>query len=304
MYINLFAKQRIGEIAPLRIKKKERINSCVYFAVVRAPRPGQWLHCPSKRLASLKSDVCLVCSPRQHFSTPWPAWSPSLVVCHVPRPSLSPAGNDRERKNRKQLNRNHVPSIKMRWMRNKCFSPSLRLRWTHPEGCCTLPLTSFDCTMTPWFARMPSFVASISCMSTPRQQSSIKTVRYPADNESVAVAPAARKEDSNQRDCLNVVIRVHVASRPTQIPTDANIIGKTTDINVGDAFLLQLCTQRCIRQFFVVPKHRVWINLRIRSFVHFGATFHNLILRQNCNERQSSFKIEFVQSFNQKQKAN
>lgn len=58
-----------------------------------------------------------------------------------------------------------------------------------PRAVAHFPLTSFDCTMMPWFPRIPSLVASMSCMSTPRQQSSIKTVRYPADNESVAVAP-------------------------------------------------------------------------------------------------------------------
>lgn len=40
---------------------------------------------------------------------------------------------------------------------------------------------------------MLSFVASISCISTPRQQSSIKMVRYPADSESNAVAPNEHK---------------------------------------------------------------------------------------------------------------
>lgn len=64
--------------------------------------------------------------------------------------------------------------------------------------------------------------------------------------------------------------------RAMQILTNANIIRKTAHINVGDTFLFQKRAQRCVRQFFIVPKNWVGIDFWIRSFVNFSAAIDNL----------------------------
>lgn len=61
-----------------------------------------------------------------------------------------------------------------------------------------------------------------------------------------------------------------------QILTDAHIVGEAANINVGDSFLFQLCTQRGVGQFFVIPEHRIRVDLRIGAFVHFGAAVDDL----------------------------
>lgn len=61
-----------------------------------------------------------------------------------------------------------------------------------------------------------------------------------------------------------------------QILTDANIIGKAAHINVGDAFLLQLRTQRGVREFFIIPEHRIRVDFGICSFVNFEPTVDDL----------------------------
>lgn len=87
----------------------------------------------------------------------------------------------------KQLNLNHVSFIKMEksWFAvslcNKCRT--MYVLWPMFRGFCGMGwemkklFTSFELTMMPWLPRTVSFVDSISCKSTPRQQSSIKTVR-------------------------------------------------------------------------------------------------------------------------------
>lgn len=60
------------------------------------------------------------------------------------------------------------------------------------------------------------------------------------------------------------------------ILTNANIIRKAAHVNVGNAFLFQLCTQRRVGEFFVIPKNWVRIDFRVGAFVHFDGALHNL----------------------------
>jgi hypothetical protein len=75
-----------------------------------------------------------------------------------------------------------------------------------------------------------------------------------------------------------------------QILTDANIVRETAHINVGDAFLLQLCAQRGVGELFVVPEHAIRVDLGIRAFVHFHALIDDLA---PCEEQRNR-KLESV----------
>lgn len=63
--------------------------------------------------------------------------------------------------------------------------------------------------------------------------------------------------------------------------TDANIVGDPADVEVGDLLLAHLGRQRRLRDFVVVPKGRIGVDVRMRSFVHEDAVVHHLIERQN-----------------------
>lgn len=80
-----------------------------------------------------------------------------------------------------------------------------------------------------------------------------------------------------------------------QILTDANIVRETAHINVGDAFLLQLCAQRGVGELFVVPEHAIRVDLGIRAFVHFHALIDDLA---PCGEQRNR-KLESVRRANQ-----
>ena len=73
-----------------------------------------------------------------------------------------------------------------------------------------------------------------------------------------------------------------------QILTNAHVIRQATHVNIGYTFLLQLRIQRGIRQFFVVPKHRVRINFRICTFVHLYRTVNNLKRMRRFGEQQDA----------------
>lgn len=83
------------------------------------------------------------------------------------------------------------------------------------------------------------------------------------------------REKKTRRDYDNIVRGLHVACA-TQILTDTNVIRQAANVNVSDAFLLQLTTQRGIGKLFVVPKHRVRIDFRVGSLVYFHATVDDL----------------------------
>lgn len=58
--------------------------------------------------------------------------------------------------------------------------------------------------------------------------------------------------------------------------TDADVVGQSAHVNVGRVQLGELRAQRGLRQFFVVPKHRIRVHVRYRPFVYFHRVVHDL----------------------------
>lgn len=96
-----------------RMRERGKIESWIFYKLFRPEKAGG-IPKIAINVRLFRPGVCFVCSRFQHSLAQAPTWSPTPVFCHVLQPLLLPVGKWKQ-KNCKQLNLNHVPSIKVRW---------------------------------------------------------------------------------------------------------------------------------------------------------------------------------------------